>query len=207
MGQNKWEVKSNSYQIADTGDYDGYWEVTNGEIKICTKDDGNDMEVILKEVAALLNKTEISFYIDNPKEVDLHFECEGLKIQLSELQTKYDNILATESGHESQTENVWQSGYAAGHDEGYKKALKGTENITSDWQTLQSKITTLEQSCNEKNTVITELNNTVTNLRAKCDGLEALIKRIYKDGPGNAEVIKEVNEAISKEGEKEVGNG
>lgn len=32
------------------------------------------------------------------------------------LQTKYDNILATEDGHESQTENVWQSGFAAGHD-------------------------------------------------------------------------------------------
>lgn len=90
MEQNKWEVKSHSHQIADTGDYDGHWEITNGEISICTKDDGDDMDVILKEVADLLNKTEITFYADNPKEIDLHFECEGLKIQFSELQAKCD---------------------------------------------------------------------------------------------------------------------
>lgn len=37
-------------------------------------------------------------------------------IKLHELQQKYDNILATESAFESKTENVWQSGFASGHD-------------------------------------------------------------------------------------------
>lgn len=92
--ENKWEVKSHSYQIGDTGDYDGFWEITDGKINICTKDDGDDIDIILKEVADLLNKTEINFYIDNPKEIDLHFECEGLKIQLSELQAKCDRYEA-----------------------------------------------------------------------------------------------------------------
>lgn len=42
-------------------------------------------------------------------------------------------------------------------------------------------------------------------LQAKCERYEALIKRIYKDGAGNANVIKEVNEALSAGvGEKEV---
>jgi hypothetical protein len=38
------------------------------------------------------------------------------------LKNKYDNILATADGHSSQTENVWQSGFAAGHDVGTERA-------------------------------------------------------------------------------------
>lgn len=51
-------------------------------------------------------------------------EIEGLQDAVEELQTKYDNILATESGHESKTENVWQSGYAAGHDAGCERGKR-----------------------------------------------------------------------------------
>lgn len=49
-------------------------------------------------------------------------EYEKLKGNYATLQTKYDNILATESGHESKTENVWQSGYASGHKAATEKA-------------------------------------------------------------------------------------
>jgi uncharacterized coiled-coil protein SlyX len=48
-------------------------------------------------------------------------------------------------------------------------AKRYAEAVNSE---LQAKIATLEQSCNEKNAVITELNNTVTNLQAKCESLE-----------------------------------
>lgn len=48
----------------------------------------------------------------------------GRNQDYAELKDKYDNILATEDGHESQTENVWQSGYAAGHDAGYERRAK-----------------------------------------------------------------------------------
>lgn len=51
-------------------------------------------------------------------------EVEGLTSALDELRTKYDNILATESGHESKTENVWQSGYAAGHEAGCERGKR-----------------------------------------------------------------------------------
>ncbi len=50
------------------------------------------------------------------------------KVKCDELKGKYDNILATEDGHESQTENVWQSGFAAGHDAGYEKANHKVRN-------------------------------------------------------------------------------
>src|SRR5687767_15978057 len=40
----------------------------------------------------------------------------NLAKRFENLLTKYENILATEDGHISQTENVWQSGYATGHE-------------------------------------------------------------------------------------------
>lgn len=51
-------------------------------------------------------------------------QVEGLTSAVEELKTKYDNILATESGHESKTENVWQSGYAAGHEAGSERSKR-----------------------------------------------------------------------------------
>ena len=39
MINKKWEFKAHSYQIADTGDYDGHYELTNGEISLITKDE------------------------------------------------------------------------------------------------------------------------------------------------------------------------
>jgi hypothetical protein len=49
--------------------------------------------------------------------------------QYSELKIKYDNIVATEDGHESKTENVWQSGYATGHEAATEKHKKEFERI------------------------------------------------------------------------------
>lgn len=48
--------------------------------------------------------------------------------QYDELKAKYDAILATADGHSSQTENVWQSGYAAGHDVGYERGKRETRS-------------------------------------------------------------------------------
>jgi hypothetical protein len=36
---NEWKLIPHSYQIADTGDYDGHWELTNGAITLTTTDD------------------------------------------------------------------------------------------------------------------------------------------------------------------------
>lgn len=50
------------------------------------------------------------------------------KVRYDELKERYDNILATEDGHESKTENVWQSGFATGHEAGYEKANHAVRN-------------------------------------------------------------------------------
>ena len=46
MKNGEWKIIPHSYQIADTGDYDGHWELTNGTISLITKDDiGEDGDV------------------------------------------------------------------------------------------------------------------------------------------------------------------
>ncbi len=42
MENKQWKLRYNSYPIADTGDYDGHFELTNGDISIVTKDDISD---------------------------------------------------------------------------------------------------------------------------------------------------------------------
>lgn len=46
----KWELKTHSYQIADTGDYDGHYELTNGVISLITRDevDDTDRDVLIQ---------------------------------------------------------------------------------------------------------------------------------------------------------------
>lgn len=51
-----------SYQIADTGDYDGCFEITNGKFSIFTKD---DEEEDLEPVVKALNDCGCDFYLDD----------------------------------------------------------------------------------------------------------------------------------------------
>jgi uncharacterized coiled-coil protein SlyX len=69
---------------------------------------------------------------------------------------------------------------------------------------LVEKIATLEQSCNEKNMVITELNNTVTNLRGKRDRYEAALKEILKQHDYYSVIELAVKALSEGEGDKEV---
>lgn len=74
------------------------------------------IEKVLTAYAAKLHQANETIKVLTYDNNRLKGEVEGLTSALDELRTKYDNILATESGHESKTENVWQSGYAAGHE-------------------------------------------------------------------------------------------
>jgi len=74
----EWKLIGHSHQIADTGDYDGYYEITNGDISIMTKDDDEEE---LQAVVDALNKTGCSFYQDDW----LKFENEMLKEEIEEL--------------------------------------------------------------------------------------------------------------------------
>lgn len=80
----KWEYKSHSYQIGDTGDYDGYWEVTNGRDSLITNDDYEDIEKDLQAVVDLLNNTYANFKVDRTIEAALEHEKEWLKHELEE---------------------------------------------------------------------------------------------------------------------------
>lgn len=121
--ESKWEYKECFHQIADTGDYDGHYEISNGKDSISSKDDSHEATSILTTIAVLLNTFD-DLKLSTEAETqsnDLYWEAKG---KYDDLKAKYDAILATESGHESQTENVWQSGYAAGHEAGYERRIK-----------------------------------------------------------------------------------
>lgn len=85
----KFEVKSHSYQIADTGDYDGYWEITNGIDRIITREDGDEIEEYLKRIADYLNELQAGdgFAMETGAEIDWqqrYFKLEGELLDLKE---------------------------------------------------------------------------------------------------------------------------
>jgi hypothetical protein len=81
----KWEVKSHSYQIADTGDYDGYWEITNGKDSLITKEDYEDIEKDLQAVVDLLNNTYANFTVDRGNEAALDAENKLLRQEMEDM--------------------------------------------------------------------------------------------------------------------------
>lgn len=89
MGQEEkkgdWELTGHSYQIADTGDYDGNYEITNGKISLLTKDDD---EEALQPIVNALNNSGAKFYMDDAAEFEakMYKELyEGLQKQIEEL--------------------------------------------------------------------------------------------------------------------------
>ena len=83
-----WKLVSHSYQIADTGDYDGHYEITNGKISIFTKDDGDGLEDIVKA----LNESGCKFYLDD----SATFELESLREENKKLHYMIENGLGWE---------------------------------------------------------------------------------------------------------------
>jgi len=81
----KWEVKSHSYQIGDTGDYDGYWEITNGKDSLITKEDYEDIEKDLRAVVDLLNNTYANFTVDRGNEAAMDAEIKWLRQEMEDL--------------------------------------------------------------------------------------------------------------------------
>lgn len=111
----KWEYKNYSYQIADTGDYDGYWEVTNGKDSLITKEDYEDIEKDLQAVVNLLNNTYANFTFDRGNEAALEAENRWLKDELEQ--------------HKSLPGPVW-----------VKASIKPTELLKSYYCKLKSNI-------------------------------------------------------------------
>lgn len=70
MEKPEWKLKGNSFQIADTGDYDGNYEITNGVISIYTNDDDDES---LQLVVDALNNSGCKFYQDDLMECENFF--------------------------------------------------------------------------------------------------------------------------------------
>lgn len=93
--KNKWEVKSHSYQIGDTGDYDGWHELTNGSISLGTNDDDEETVEVLNALAGHLNAWDIELFdqkADNLA-IDMHYMEEGWKIKYDELKADYEQYV------------------------------------------------------------------------------------------------------------------
>jgi hypothetical protein len=84
----KWEYKEHFHAIGMTGDYDGHYEVTNGDISLCTSDDPEDItetENTLQRVANALNESGCKFYCDTTTEHKLHIENMELTYKIDDL--------------------------------------------------------------------------------------------------------------------------
>lgn len=92
----QWEFKAHSYQIADTGDYDGHYELTNGEITLWTKDDDEDTERFLRLAAHFLNKIGIN--LSEAKVDDLSYQVHLLELEKKELQGRVKELEDSRSG-------------------------------------------------------------------------------------------------------------
>lgn len=79
-----WKLVGHSHQIAYTGDYDGYYEITNGKVSFLTNSE--DDEALFPIVKAL-NDSGCKFYLDDAKEVELYL----LKKEHAELKAKYED--------------------------------------------------------------------------------------------------------------------
>jgi len=80
MATNKeWELKYHSYAIADTGDYDGHYELTNGTITLITRDeiDTENPDSELEKAIYWLNEADIKW--ENWVEDDLRFQIHLLE--------------------------------------------------------------------------------------------------------------------------------
>ena len=83
----EWKLLPHSYQIADTGDYDGHYEITDGNISIYTTDEDEES---LEKIVQWLNEFDGNFYdgID-----DLKYEIELLKEENKRLHFMVENGL------------------------------------------------------------------------------------------------------------------
>lgn len=79
-----WELIGHSHQIADTGDYDGHYEITNGKISLLTQDDDDES---LQPIVDALNNSGCKFYQNDWFE----FENKMLKDENAELKADLEH--------------------------------------------------------------------------------------------------------------------
>lgn len=82
--KDEWKVVPHFYQIADTGDYDGHYEITNGKVSLQTKDDEDEH---IQKLVDFLNSNDDFNLFDNKKD-----EASFAWNEVSKLQTKLEQL-------------------------------------------------------------------------------------------------------------------
>jgi hypothetical protein len=100
----EWRLIGHSYQIADTGDYDGNWEITNGEVSIFTKYDCEEEE--LQPVVDALNECAAKFYIDDSYKTMYELEKEENRRLYIALQAEHITSNSPQSSNNLKQEEV-----------------------------------------------------------------------------------------------------
>lgn len=86
----EWKLIGHSYQIADTGDYDGYYELTNGKVSILTQ---YDDEEALRPIIDALNNSGCKFYVDDSEVACLKAEVNYYSHQNKMLNAVKDEVI------------------------------------------------------------------------------------------------------------------
>lgn len=92
-GNKLFEVRSHTHAIGDTGDYDGFWEITNGKISLCTTDDEDDTEEVLGRIVKVINDSGIKFFLDDSEAQGFYYEGLGYKQQLQYAEAKAERLV------------------------------------------------------------------------------------------------------------------
>lgn len=85
---NKWEYKECFIKTYMEEEWSGHYEVTNGDIVLCTIDDPEDItetENTLQHVANALNNSGCKFYVNTAAETNLHNENMLLRMALEQI--------------------------------------------------------------------------------------------------------------------------
>lgn len=83
-----WRYEEHFHRVPMSEDFDGHYEVTNGNISLCTSDDPEDItetENTLHRVASALNESGCKFYCNTATEHALHIENMLLRAALEEI--------------------------------------------------------------------------------------------------------------------------
>lgn len=127
--EEKWKFENKSYQIADTGDYDGHGELTKGNLVLFTKDEISEEE--MQPIVDALNELDINFQCQD--HVDTYFELAGEKLQNQQLSAEIEALKGKLERLKGLVERSFDHGYVAGFNKRDCKAklteFKQTNNI------------------------------------------------------------------------------
>ncbi len=90
MKMKEFKIVEHSHQIADTGDYDGCLELTNGKVSIFTKDDLEEEQC--DKIIMTLNEAACDWYMDDSAEFGLHLEKERTKNLVNRIESALELI-------------------------------------------------------------------------------------------------------------------